>query len=903
MRLPPRVRRLFRLGSQTQIQRDLDDEIQHHFHEAVRSGVQRGLSEDEAIRRARARFGDERAYRKALRTIDEGRVRMREKSEFVDGAVRTVRFALRGLQRAPGFTAAIVTILALGIGANSVMFGVVDRLLLSPPQHVTDADDVRLIQVRRTLSNGDVSTGASITYPDFTDLGNVTGFALVAGYTNPRPWTIGRGADAKRVRVVGTSASLFPLLGVQPALGRFFDANDDELDAEPTVVLAHELWEREFGLDPSVLGTSLDIGAGRYTVVGVAPAGFTGAELAPVDLWLPMKVHESIESGDGWLDNRNWYFLHAVGRLAPEVTGERATAQATAAHRSGRAEMAAEDRYDADAEIVLAPIIAAQGPNLTSQAQVARWLGGVSILVLLIACFNVANLLLARSIRMRREVAVRLALGVSQARLTAEVVTESLVLAGLGAGAAVLVARLMGRAVHQSLLPNVAFSDATIGGRMLAFTLAATLVAGVLTGAVPALQARRTELVDALRAGGGNVASARSRTRIGLLVGQAALSVVLLVGAGLFVRSLNNAQALDLGFDADRLAVMSLEWNETLPAAERRAIYEEVLAGVRRLPSVREAGLSYTVPFRSSISIGTPRVPGLDSIPRHHAGGPYANKVGSGYFGAMGLTMVQGRPIEAIDDAEGAQPVAVVSASMAQAIWPDGSGLGSCMLVGDEPDTPCTEVIGIVENHRREQLVEDEPHFLYYLNQSHPAFSGPPQVLMAGTVGDPAVALLLIREEARTTSSQIRFVNATSMTDFVEPQMRSWRLGASMFTAFGLLALIVAGWGLYSVLAFDVALRHHELGVRAALGANRSRIVHLVFRQALTLVGVGVGVGLAGAAGMARFVEPMLFRVSGTDPATYAIVVVTLMVVGGLAGLLPAVRATRVDPREALRAD
>jgi len=902
MHLPQRVKRIFRLGSRSRIQRDLDDEIQHHFEEAVRGAVRKGLTEAEAIRRARARFGDERAYRNALRTIDQGRVRMREKSEFVDGIVRTMGFAIRSLRRAPGFTAAVVVILALGIGANAVMFGVVDRLLLSPPQHVTDADEVVLIKVRRTLSNGDVVTGASITYPDLEDLTSVAGFSNVAGYTNARRWTIGRGASAQRVRVVGASASIFPLLGVRPALGRFFDRTDDQPDAEPTAVLAHEFWEREYGLDPAVIGRTLEIGEGRYTVVGVAPAGFTGAELAPVDIWLPM-VHESIESGDGWLNNRNWYFLHSVARLAPGVSAEGATAQATGAHRAGRAEMAAEDRYDADAEIVLAPIIAAQGPNPSSEAQVARWLGGVSLLVLLIACLNVANLLLARSIRMRREVAVRLALGVSRSRLISEVMTESLVLAGLGAGAAILVARFLGGAIHQSLLPNVAFTDASVGGRMLVFTLAATGVAGVLTGVFPALQASRTSLIDALRAGGGNVAGGRSRARVGLLVGQAALSVVLLVGAGLFVRSLDNAQAVDLGFDADRVAMIALQWNETLPGSERLAIYEQVLEKVRRLPGVRDAGLTYTVPFSSSISIGTPRIPGLDSIPRHHAGGPYANKVGSGYFGAMGLTIVQGRAIEATDDSDGAPPVAVVSAGMARAIWPDGSALGACMLVGDEDGTPCTEVVGIVEDHRREQLVEDDPHYLYYLNQGHPAFVGPPQALMAGTFDDPESILPLLREEARSTSSLIRFVSGVSMQFFVEPEMRSWRMGASMFTVFGLLALVVAGWGLYSVLAFDVALRYHELGVRAALGADRSRLVKLVLRQAVTLVTVGIAIGLAGAAGAARFVEPMLFGVSGRDPATYAIVAVTLLLVGALAGVLPALRATRVDPREALRAD
>jgi predicted permease len=430
-------------------------------------------------------------------------------------------------------------------------------------------------------------------------------------------------------------------------------------------------------------------------------------------------------------------------------------------------------------------------------------------------------------------------------------------------------------------------------------------MAGLVTGLLPAWQATRTELSEALRSGGRSIAGGRSRTRLGLLVGQAALSVVLLVGAGLFVRSLRQAEALDLGFDADRLLVVALEWNETLPGEERRAIYEDVLTRVRRLPDVRAAGLSYTVPFQSSISLGRPRVPGLDSVPRHHNGGPYVNKVGPGYFEAMGLTLLRGRGIEATDDAEGAPPVAVVSESMADAYWPAAGALGACMIFDDNElvEPPCTEVVGVVENHRRESLVEDDPHFIYYVNQGHYAFEGPPQAIMIGAGGDPEALLPLVRSEARSASSQVRFVEAAAMSDLVEPDLRSWRLGASMFTVFGVLALIVAAWGLYSVLAFDVALRYHELGVRAALGADRGRIVRLVLRQALALVAVGTALGLLGAAGAARFVEPLLFRVSGTDPATYAAVGATLFMVATLAGSLPAWRATRVDPREALQAE
>lgn len=905
MRLPDGVRRLFRIGSvSSTVEREIDEEIEHHLDAAMRGHMRKGLDEEEALRKARAEFGDEEAYRRTLQTIDHGRVRMRERIEWLDVLARTLASAWRGVRRAPAFTISVVSILALGIGANAVMYGVVDRLLLSPPQHVQDADDVRILHVRRIGFNGDVFVGSTITYPDFRDFEGVGAFASVAGYTEPREMTVGRGNGATRARIASAGPELFPLLGVEPFRGRFFQPEEDRPGASPTAVLAHEYWERELGADPDAVGRILDVGRGSYAVIGIAPPGFTGATLQPVDIWVPLILSQHVEGSDAWLDSRGSYWLHAVARLAPDASVEAAAAEATAAHRAGRAEMIEQDDYDAGAEVLVAPVIAARGPSASDESQVARWLAGVSVVVLLVACFNVANLLLARAFRRRRETAVRLTLGVGRGRLLLDTVTESLLLAAMGALTGVLVARFLGDAVHQALLPDVAFTDTGIGPRLVLFTAAATVVVGLVTGLVPAIQSVRTELGESLRSAGRTVSGGGSRTRVPLLLAQAALSVILLVGAGLFVRSLHRAQSLDLGFDATGLTVVALQWNETLPTDERTRIYRTAREQVRRLPGVRAAALTYTVPFRSSISLGQPRVPGLDSIPRHHNGGPYVNKVGADYFEAMGLTIVEGRGIGIADDGEGAPPVAVVSESMARAIWPEVSALGRCMILGDEPDAPCTEVVGVVENHRRQALVEDDPHFLYYVNQPHPEFRGPPQALMVRVAGtDPRTSLDRIRDEVRSASGLIRFVNADVMSDYIAPQMRSWRLGASMFTVFGLLALVVAAWGLYSTLAFDVALRTHEIGIRSALGADRSRIVQMILCRALWLVGIGTAAGLLVAAAAADFIQPVLFRVSGRDPAIYSAVLVALMVVAAVAGSVPAWKATRVDARQALQSD
>jgi hypothetical protein len=280
------------------------------------------------------------------------------------------------------------------------------------------------------------------------------------------------------------------------------------------------------------------------------------------------------------------------------------------------------------------------------------------------------------------------------------------------------------------------------------------------------------------------------------------------------------------------------------------------------------------------------------------------NKVGSGYFEAMGLSIALGRAFVPADDAEGAAPVAIVSASMAEAVWPEGDAIGACMMLDDDTgDPPCTEIVGVVENHRRQNLIEEDPHFLYFLNWSHPALDGPPQALLAGTTGDAAEWLPAIRREAQAASPLIRFVDVRVLAERIEPELRPWRLGASMFTAFGSLALLVAASGLFSVVAFDVAARTHELGVRSALGAGAPRIMRLVLRRALVLCAAGTAAGLLAASAGAHLIEPLLFRVSARDLPIYAAAAGALLLVGALAGVLPAWRAARVDPREALRSD
>jgi predicted permease len=910
MELPSGIRRLFSLGSiRRDVRSELDEELAFHLEETVAALVARGSTEAEAREEAARRFGNEAAYRRELETIDGRRARSEEGMEMMEQITSSVGFALRSIRRSPGFAAAIVLILGLGIGANAVMFGVVDRLLLSPPQHIRNADAVRHLYVQREGFQGRPEMSRTLSYPDYLDLAGVEAFEQVAAYAGPRSVTLGSGETAERIRAGSASWSLFPLLGVVPNAGRFFIPEEDALDASPVALLSQEFWERRYGADPSIVGSSLDIGSVSWEIVGILPAGFTGAELSPVDVWLPITRAQQDAMGDSeWMDGpyaRYWWWLRAVVRVRDGVSDEIAHQQATAAHRGGREEMIAAGQYDADVQLVLAPVIAARGPTPAAEARVAAWLAGVSVIVLLIACFNVANLLLARAARWQREIAVRMALGISRGQLLAQLLTESLVLSTLGAVAALVVGHWGARVLHKVLLPDVAFTDAGLGSRLLLFIGVTTLLTALLAGMLPAVRATRAEVADALRGGGRGIAHASGRTRTVLLVAQAALSVLLLIGAGLFVRSLSGAQGVDLGFDAEHVLVVRPEWNGNPPDERRQQVLTEAVDRLRGLPDVSYAGLGVAIPFQTSYALDGLRVPGLDSLPSHPDGGPYANRAGPGWFEAMSLEIIAGRGFTPEEDAEDAAPAVVITESLAAALWPGESALGRCMVWETEemPNPPCTTVVGVVENFRRQEISEPSPHFAYFLNQGHYVFRGPAEAIMVRTTGDVTASMEDVRRAVGTTSSEIRFPVVTPLMDNVEPQLRPWRLGASMFSLFGLLALVVAGVGLYSVLAFDVALRRAELGIRAALGASRSTLVGMVVRRALTLVGAGVALGAAVTLVGAPLLEPLLFGVSPRDPVVYLMVVSMLAAVAALAGWIPARRVARVDPRTALEAD
>lgn len=892
-------RRLFRMaGFRPDAAGELREELDFHFQRTVEDLVGAGWSEADARREAARRFGDRDRWVREMERIDRGRMRMEGWTTWVADRWADVRLSLRSLVRRPGFTAAVVVTFALGIGANAALFGIVDRLLLRPPAHVVDADGVRLLLVQRDFLGRQI-TSESLAWDDYRDFKRVAGLREVAAFSGGS-LTLGEGEEARRIGARYATHEFFPLLGVRPHLGRFYGPDDDAFGAPLVAVLGFDLWRTRFGGDPGVLGTTVRIAGAPYTVVGVAPRGFTGVGLSRVDAWLPLQPAKvATDGGDLWFSGRGFSWIRAVGRVAPGASEEVLLEQATALHRAGRQEDIGRGHYDPDARVVARPLVAGvagphDGRTGVDAGRVALWLAGVSALVLLIACANVANLLLARSLRQQRESAVRLALGVSPWRLVQQRVLDALVLAVLGGAAGLAVAGWGGSALRSRLLPDVDWSGAP-QGRVVAFTLAVSLLAGLVAAAAPAVLAARQRLGASL-AQGARGSAAGTRVRGLLSLGQATLATLLLVGAGLFVRSLAEARRADLGFDVDHILAVDLEPSGPLEGADLADYYARAVERASAVPGVRAAAAT-NAPFGWSFS-GPLRAEGLDSIPVPPAGGPYYHRVSAGFFDAMGLRVVRGRGLDASDF--GGPPVAVVNETMAELLWPGADPLGRCLYVDEEGEI-CSNVVGVTAYANQGGFAE-ERRAQYYLPLGDDG-EVEPKGMFVRVEGDPEAAVARLTQALSAGLPGTRLVRPRPMRALLDPEFRGWRLGTTVFSLFGALALLVAGVGLYSLLAFDVAERRREIGIRLAVGATPERIHGHVLRRAMGLAGGGVVLGLGAAFALAPRAAGLLYGVSPRDPLVFAAAAVALLGAAALAGAYPARRATEVQPTEALRVE
>jgi predicted permease len=884
------------------LDREMADDIREHLEHLARDFETGGLSPADARAAARRRLGNS--------------TKLREESWDVSGfpavdiVLRDVRYALRGLVRSPGFTATVVLTLALGIGANAAMFGVIDRLMFRPFPYMRDPASVNRVYLETTY-NGKTSDNTVFPYRRYLDLKTAPRIASEFAAVSEWRMAVGSGEATRSRHIAGVSASFFTFFDASPSLGRFFTAAEDSTpEGARVAVISHALWLADFN-GANVIGRRLAIGTAGYSIIGVAPPDFRGTMSGyPPDVIVPITSIPATLGAWGqqsYLEDYSWDWTEVLMRRKPGVSERDATAQLTTAYiRSRAAARAINPRVLADSLVhpraIAGPVKTAAGPGAGGVSRVLLWVTGVAAIVLLIACANVANLMFVRVIRRQREITVRLALGVGRARLAAQFVTEALLLALLGGIAGLAMAQWSGVAIRRLLLPEGSAFDLATDWRTLGVALACTFAATLLTALGPIYLATRTDLVRSLN-GSRGVTAHRSRVRTALLVFQAALSVLLLVGAGLFVRSFASARAVPLGYDARPVLEATIDFrglpmDSATSAAQRRRL----LAVAQSIP-----GVAYATRVNSALfgtNTASLHVDGIDSV--EALGRFNFQLVSPDFFDVMQTRILRGRAITT-GDRENTPRVAVVSDAMARALWPGRDPLGQCVHVklGAQPNAaaaPCTTVVGIAENSAQQNLTDD-PRFMYYLPVEQTFPHELSTMWLRLTTNEPETQMERVRRALSRAMPGDGFVVVRPLQEVVDNQSRSWRLGAMLFVAFGGLALVVAIVGLYGVVSYSVAQRMRELGVRIALGARAGDVVRLVVGQSARVAVAGVAIGLALAFGAAPWIQPLLFKQSARDPATYAGVAVAMLLAALAASAIPALRAVKADPSAAFRSD
>jgi putative ABC transport system permease protein len=889
MRLLRRIAYWLRLSSHAD---DLQAELAFHRDMIERDLIAKGVSPVAARDEARRTMGNETFQREESRAVWFG--------PALDAVLQDARYTVRDLRRSPTFTIGVVLTLALGIGANAAMFGFLDRLLLRAPAHLVDPASVNRVYYYRTTRGKESEAGG--IYARYLDLVKwSSSLSQAAGYVL-RPVALGVGNDTELRNVGVVSASFFSFFDSPPLLGRYFTAAEDMPPSPaPVAVLSEQLWKSRFASRPDVLGQTLQIDAILYTIIGVARDDFVGLwPNQPPAVFVPVATFASGRGNPAWATSYGTAFgLNIMVRRKPGVTAEAAAADLTSALR--RSYQAAGGPVPLDSlrpRALATSILPDRGPRKTVVQQSAKWLTSVAAIVLMIACANVANLLLARTIRRRREIALRIALGVSRARLFAQLLTEGIVLGLLGGAVGLVVAVWGVGALRAMFQPAGENAPLLTDARTLLFCAATAIGAGVLAGLAPMTQLGRANLTSDLKAGAREGGFTRSRVRTALVLVQCALSVILLVGAGLFVESLRHVRDVRLGFDADSVLVVTRFMRNTrLDSASNAALRRRLLESVKDVPGVVHASLQMEVPFDGG-SQWPIFVPGIDSA--QNRGQFWFDAVSEDYFKTMGTRIMRGRAIEATD-VGGAPLVVVVGQSMAAALWPSEEAIGRCLKVGLADTVPCRTVVGVAEDIHPASIDNDPKQHFYYLPATQ--WQNQSGGLFVRARGNAAKLAEPVRRRLQEDMLGTSYITVEPLGEIVDASLRSWIVGARVFTGFGLLALLLAAVGLYSVIAYNVTQRRHELGVRLALGASRPGIVQLVVMHSFRLASVGIAIGALIAAASVRYIAPLLYKQSPYDPRIFALGGVVLLGVSVVAGWIPALRAASVDPKAALQAE
>ena len=828
--------------------------------------------------------------------------------------IQDLRYGFRVLRASHGFAAVAMLSLALGIGTNTSIFSVVNAALLRPLP-VTDPGNLVFVFSGTRTSPWGVSS-----YPDYVDYRDKNeAFSDLLTYS---PITTSARIEDQTELVSGSivSGNFFDALGVHTAIGRTFLPDEDITPgANPVAVISHSLWQRRFAGDSQVAGQQVSLNGHAFTIIGVAPAGFNGPEvLENNDIYIPAMMQALVRPPRGGfsgemnadlLSRRGARWMKMIGRLKPDVSIEQA--QTEISTLASQLEQAYPDE-NRDRIATLFPVSKVDPQAYTQLVSVAGLLLAVVGMVLLIACANVANLLLARASARRKEIAVRLAMGASRARLVRQLLTESVVLSLAGGTGGLLLALWTVDLLKSATPPSGMFSftlDYKLDSRVLAFTFALSLATGVIFGLTPALQASRSDLVPALKGEASVVGQGRRRFKLRnlLIVAQVALSLVLLIGAGLFLRSLNNAQSIDPGFDAAKILDADLNINllrYTKPQGQQ--FYRQVIERVEALPGVESAALARVVPMSgggrtSSLLIEGRQGP--DSASRSEGGGQdentysvNTNVVTLKYFSTMGIRLLAGRAFEA-QDSEGASPVAIANEAFARRYFENEEMIGKRVSFRGARG-PFTQIIGLVRDSKYRTLGENPRPTIYVpLAQNHETG----MTLHVRASGNPISVAAGVRQEIQSLDRDLAVTSLQSLDDVLAGSLFAARMGAALLSIFGLLALLLAGVGLYGVMSFSVSRRTREIGIRMALGAEKGNVLRLVLKQGMSLVAGGVAGGLIVAFAVTRLLTSFLYGVSALDAVTFLAVPAVLAFVALLASYIPARRAAKVDPMIALR--
>jgi len=802
----------------------------------------------------------------------------------MNNLIQDIRYSLRGLLRQPAFAIVAVISLALGIGANTAIFSLVNAVLLKP---LTFADADRLAVIweanpARDVTQDEVAVG---NYVDWKAQNSVFDEMAAVGF---RSFNITGDGEPEKVLANAATQNFFSLLGVTPALGRNFLPDEEKADGSKVMILSYGLWQRRYGGDPDILGKHITLNGEKHTVVGVMPANFRFLHNLTA-LWIPAGFRpEELTQRDG----QN---LTVIGRLKPGMTF--AQAQADIGNITQRI---AKDNPNEMSPMTTANVVPISEQVKGQSRRPLLMLMVAVCLVLLIACANTANLLLSRASSRRKEIAVRSAVGATRRRIVRQLLTESLILSFLAGGVGLMVAAFSFEFLKSLMPPGLVAGTLKLEPRALVFALFVSVTTGIIFGLVPALQASRVDLNEVLKSGGrSGLASGGGRLRGALVITEVALALVLLVGAGLLIQTLSNLrEQYSILQPENLLTARTVLQGQYQEPSKRWAFYDDVLARISNLPGVVSAGYTTSVPLQwpggsnGFILDGPPPPPNLAANALHR-------QVSPGYFETIGIPLREGRYLDQRDDQNG-QKVMLVNQTMAAKYWPQQSAVGKRIKFGD--DAPWITIVGVVADVRQmgmDQPVKQEMYLPFKQVEGFHFYK--PRDLVIRTEGDPQQLVAAMRREIHAVDPNQPVSNIATLDETFDQGTQRRRVGMTLLVAFALLALLLAVIGIYAVLAFFVTQHRPEIGVRVALGAQKRDILGLIFKKGMALALAGVVIGIAGAMAITRLMASLLFGVTPVDALTFAAVSICVLAVALLACYIPARRATKVDPLIALR--